>query len=541
MNSNISRPISTNTTEDNLKEDSSSTLQRSRNDGVVPDFIQKLFNMLENAGPDSCFHWGRQGTTFVIDYPNEFAKTILPKRFKHSNFSSFVRQLNKYDFHKLRFLDNRTSPIQSQAWEFQHPNFRRDKKHLLSLIRRKTNRKTNVKNVNNDKNKASSSISSPSSTSASTFSVEVSDHQQHMSPSSSLEASSENMNQLKDILNGFQTQLNDLRNAQVNMESTVNKLLHRDTLLLDQLNDLRRNLDERNAILSTLIDNKRFIQSTLQNINIKDEISPTIPSPQSPSLKLFPWIQLPTLSNTNNTNTNNTNTILPSSSRIITNTIVSSSPISTSLSNNSTSSTNSVSSSSTTNTTNTTTNTTNNHHIHTNNNNSNNNNNNTNEIKMEKNNNESNDNNSNNNPIETPIIKINDQNQQPTCLLWNIKPKILVVEDNELYRKISERCLNRLGCNFDMACDGLEAISFMESNKYDLILMDISIPKLDGMEVTRKLRTYDQLTPVVSMTANYTEHDIDNYVGSGMTDLLPKPFDQSKLYDILKQHCSHLI
>jgi osomolarity two-component system response regulator SKN7 len=118
---------------------------------------------------------------------------------------------------------------------------------------------------------------------------------------------------------------------------------------------------------------------------------------------------------------------------------------------------------------------------------------------------------------------------------------VLVVEDNVMYRRISMRCLQRLGCDFDLACDGLEAVSCMKTSQYDLILMDISIPKLDGMAATRKLRQYDQHTPVVSMTANYSDHDIENYVGSGMSDLLPKPFDQHKLYDILKQHCAHLV
>lgn len=123
-----------------------------------------------------------------------------------------------------------------------------------------------MKNVNNDKNKTSSSTAI-----ASSFNVEVSGNQQQQHSSIEASSSAENMNQWKDILNGFQTQLNDLRNAQVNMESTINKLLNRDTLLLEQLNDLRRNLDERNTIISTLVDNKRFIQSTSQSNKINNK------------------------------------------------------------------------------------------------------------------------------------------------------------------------------------------------------------------------------------------------------------------------------
>lgn len=58
--------------------------------------------MLENKAFKEVFCWGKDGTTFIVKDTNEFSKTILPKHFKHCNFASFVRQLNKYDFHKVR-------------------------------------------------------------------------------------------------------------------------------------------------------------------------------------------------------------------------------------------------------------------------------------------------------------------------------------------------------------------------------------------------------------------------------------------------------
>ena len=103
------------------------------------DFVRKLYKMLEDPTYSSVVRWGDDGDSFVVLENEKFTKSILPKHFKHSNFASFVRQLNKYDFHKVRQNNEEgaTSIYGPNAWEFRHPEFRANSKDSLDNIRRK--------------------------------------------------------------------------------------------------------------------------------------------------------------------------------------------------------------------------------------------------------------------------------------------------------------------------------------------------------------------------------------------------------------------
>ncbi|KAF9224111.1 winged helix DNA-binding domain-containing protein, partial [Gyrodon lividus] len=94
--------------------------------------------MINDTKSQHFIAWTELGTSFVVSNVGEFSRSILGSHFKHNNFSSFVRQLNMYGFHKI----NRTPRAQrtsntSQTWEFSHPKFLRARPDLLDAIKRK--------------------------------------------------------------------------------------------------------------------------------------------------------------------------------------------------------------------------------------------------------------------------------------------------------------------------------------------------------------------------------------------------------------------
>jgi len=113
-------------------------LDLERNSGV-PEFIKKLYRLLEDQSYKNIISWGDNGDSFVVKDATEFSRNVLPKHFKHNNFASFVRQLNKYDFHKVKV--DKINSFGENIWEFKHPHFQFNKKEQLELIKRKVSNK----------------------------------------------------------------------------------------------------------------------------------------------------------------------------------------------------------------------------------------------------------------------------------------------------------------------------------------------------------------------------------------------------------------
>jgi|GEM_PF-1110259 len=109
---------------------------------------------------------------------------------------------------------------------------------------------------------------------------------------------------------------------------------------------------------------------------------------------------------------------------------------------------------------------------------------------------------------------------------------ILIAEDNRINQKIMRALMENYGHNVHVVENGLEAVSAFKENTYDLILMDIRMPEMNGTDATKAIRQADgegSRVPIIAVTADALPEHVDNYLGAGMDGYVAKPIDLSKL------------
>ena len=119
----------------------------------------------------------------------------------------------------------------------------------------------------------------------------------------------------------------------------------------------------------------------------------------------------------------------------------------------------------------------------------------------------------------------------------NLKSKkILVVEDNKINQMVSKKMLENKGVICEIVDNGEEAIEIAKSNKFDMILMDVHLPGINGTIATKKIREFDTTTPVIALTAISLNENRKMLLSFGMNDVITKPFIPENFYAIISKY-----
>ena len=116
--------------------------------------------------------------------------------------------------------------------------------------------------------------------------------------------------------------------------------------------------------------------------------------------------------------------------------------------------------------------------------------------------------------------------------------QVLLVEDNAINRRVGQKMLERLGCRVRCVANGLEALEAFEHDRYDLVLMDCQMPKMDGFMATRAIRAREDprhRTPIIALTASAMDSDRTRCLQAGMDDFMSKPIEREELARIIDE------
>lgn len=142
--------LSANNTLQNSNSNSSTNIMINKNKSshkTRPAFVNKLWSMINDETNQDYIKWSDDGKSFIIDNRENFVHNILPKYFKHSNFASFVRQLNMYGWHKMQDIKSGSMKNGSDdRWQFENDNFQKGREDLLEKIVRQKGNQNNSHN-----------------------------------------------------------------------------------------------------------------------------------------------------------------------------------------------------------------------------------------------------------------------------------------------------------------------------------------------------------------------------------------------------------
>lgn len=140
--------------------------------------------------------------------------------------------------------------------------------------------------------------------------------------------------------------------------------------------------------------------------------------------------------------------------------------------------------------------------------------------------------------FELPLIQQADQQSDEkkitkTRQLPQLQGNILLVEDNIINQEIAHTFLTHMGLHVSLASNGVQAVELAQQKRFDLILMDIQMPIMDGYEASKRIRQHNPHVPIIALTAAATIEDREKALAHGMNEHLSKPINSSNLYQAL--------